>query len=44
MIQISKLTKSIFHFAVKGISGALNKSANVGVEADDAANTANKKE
>lgn len=44
MIQISKLTKSIFHFAVKGISSALNESANADVEADDAANTANKKE
>lgn len=44
MIQISKLTKSILHFAVKGSSSALSESANVGVEADDAANTANKKE
>ena len=44
MIQILKLTKSIFHFAVKGINSALNEPANAGVEADDATNTANKKE
>lgn len=43
MIQISKLTKSIFHFAVKGISSALNESANADVKADNAANTASKR-
>ena len=43
MIQISKLTKSILHFAVKGSSSALSKSANAGVKADDAANTASKR-
>ena len=43
MILILKLTKSIFHLAIKGISGALSKSANAGVKADDAANTASKR-